>query len=579
MLNTRTAGKLGRLDAKHPVGLHWMVDLFRNPLPAAPRTLDHAKGVAGFAMYGNDQYGDCVAEGTVVSAPDAVRGYRAPYSGPVIQIEVLSGERLTVTPNHAVLTPRGFTRARFLQEGDDVISARGAERLGRPLRRSDLNEAPAPVEQVVAALGRSAAGSRETAQTRVVVKPVDFHGDARFMNGDVDVVGSDSFLERELDPALRKPYGEDQVGTAGELQRGLHRQGATGKRFRLGASASLRRVGSAGQRGALLGAHARVSKRDCPAHAPQWDSRFPQEASEACAADAGLSRQRDVTFASSVAVEERREVRCPVPPESRRSIGTDAAFVAGRVHPSGEGDATDPGLVRNLFERFPGLVQRNRIVKVELHWLDGHVYDLSTDSRWYTSNGIITHNCTFAGAVNLRAADAHLLAETEVWPCAQDVIDAYLAYTHGQDAGAVESDLLEYWRTQGILGNTIVGHAPLHVGQHAELTSAMALFGGAYTGIKVPANAEAQFEAGETWHLTGSSEDDDYVGGHCVPLLGYTSLGPLCVTWGAVQHMTWAWWDHVADEAHAVITHEFVAAKPGVVNLPLLEADMKKLAA
>ena len=188
-------------------------------------------------------------------------------------------------------------------------------------------------------------------------------------------------------------------------------------------------------------------------------------------------------------------------------------------------------------------------------------------------------DCTVAGAVNLRAADAHVLAESETWPSAQQVIDAYLAYTHGADAGAIEADLLEYWRTNGILGSRIVGHAPLHVSLHAELKSAMALFGGVYTGIKVPDNAIAQFEAGETWHLTGAAADDEYVGGHCVPLLGYTSLGPLCVTWGAVQHMTWAWWDHVADEAHAVITHEFVAAKPGVVNLPLLEADLKKLAA
>ena len=186
-------------------------------------------------------------------------------------------------------------------------------------------------------------------------------------------------------------------------------------------------------------------------------------------------------------------------------------------------------------------------------------------------------DCTFAGMTNLRAADAHLLAETETWPSAQQVIDAYLAYTGGQDEGAVEADLLLAWRRQPILGATIAGYAPLHVSQHATLKSAMALFGGAYVGVQVPAPAMTQFRMGQPWHLTGTRADNDIEGGHCVPLLGYAAEGPLCVTWGHVQHISWKWWDRYADEAWAVLTHEFVAAKPGLVDVAAMQADIAKL--
>ena len=188
-------------------------------------------------------------------------------------------------------------------------------------------------------------------------------------------------------------------------------------------------------------------------------------------------------------------------------------------------------------------------------------------------------DCTFAGAVHLRMAAAAMVGEVDHWPTADQVVAAYLTYTHGQDVGAVETDLLAYWRTTGILANRIWGSAPVHVTEHAEVKSAIALFGGLYAGIKVPANAAEQFEAHEPWHLTDTEADHEYVGGHCVPLLGYTAKGPLCVTWGAVQAMTWAWWNANADEGHAVLTGEFLTAKPGVVNVGALEADLNKLAA
>jgi hypothetical protein len=41
-------------------------------------------------------------------------------------------------------------------------------------------------------------------------------------------------------------------------------------------------------------------------------------------------------------------------------------------------------------------------------------------------------------------------------------------------------------------------------------------------------------------------------GGHYVYVPGYTPSGPVCVTWGRKQQITWAWLDKYCDEAYAI---------------------------
>jgi hypothetical protein len=41
-------------------------------------------------------------------------------------------------------------------------------------------------------------------------------------------------------------------------------------------------------------------------------------------------------------------------------------------------------------------------------------------------------------------------------------------------------------------------------------------------------------------------------GGDCIYVPGNTARGPVCVTWGRDQQMTWAWLDEYYDEAYAI---------------------------
>lgn len=84
-------------------------------------------GQQKWGMMLNDQLGDCLAEGTVVDSTMALSAYRAAYTGPMVTIKTASGKRLSVTPNHAVLTPCGFVRANTLKKGDNLVSTCGTQ--------------------------------------------------------------------------------------------------------------------------------------------------------------------------------------------------------------------------------------------------------------------------------------------------------------------------------------------------------------------------------------------------------------------------------------------------------------------
>ena len=89
---------------------------------------------------------------------------------------------------------------------------------------------------------------------------------------------------------------------------------------------------------------------------------------------------------------------------------------------------------------------------------------------------------------------------------------------------------------------------------------------------------EQQFADHQPWALTHTAADSDILGGHAVPIVGYNALGPIVVTWGALQQVTWAWWDRYASEAYAVITAEVKASGSlRGIDFAALDADLAAL--
>lgn len=144
---------------------------------------------------------NAVMEGTVITAAlGKVRAvYRAMWSGPVFEIRTAGGSRLTIGPNHPVLTSRGWMKASELAEGDQVI--RSTPQTVSVFGHSDLDQVEARVEDVFDAV--RSVGS----YSRVIPSPDDLHGDGNFCHDEVEIVGADSDLG---------PQGEATVNGSSE---------------------------------------------------------------------------------------------------------------------------------------------------------------------------------------------------------------------------------------------------------------------------------------------------------------------------------------------------------------------------
>ena len=144
-------------------------------------------------------------------------------------------------------------------------------------------------------------------------------------------------------------------------------------------------------------------------------------------------------------------------------------------------------------------------------------------------------------------------------------------WNYHPDNGLNMLDSLNEWRQKGwVLGDgntyTIYAFAQLALQNAQELQYAVYLLGGAYIGIQVPQSAMDQFNAGQIWDVSG---DSTIVGGHCLYVEGFNETGPICITWGKRQPMTWNFYNTYCDEAYALVMNRdiFVSNNPCDVNL------------
>ncbi|HWJ33262.1 MAG TPA: hypothetical protein VNR59_13075 [Gaiellaceae bacterium] len=148
------------------------------------------------------------------------------------------------------------------------------------------------------------------------------------------------------------------------------------------------------------------------------------------------------------------------------------------------------------------------------------------------------------------------------------------------EEGAIELDVLVYWRKHGIGGHRIGAFARLPVHDHTVVRAAAWLFGGVYIGLQLPLTARDQ----EVWDWTGSLSGEALPGswgGHAVDVVSYDEAGLTIVTWGSLKRMTWSFWDRYCDEAYALLARDFLEAgrAPNGFDLPALQRDLRLVTA
>lgn len=153
-LDTRTTVICRALD-----GLVWTIpDL---------KPVGHAKVFPGPTAHWN-----CFVEETPVESAGAIQAsYRRRYSGTLVTIETHGGRRFTATPNHPILTRRGWVAVKDIQQGDELVAKRrsGSRTFGIVPHNDDV--------VTFAELHKATAKLPGMLAVEVPISRPDFHGD------------------------------------------------------------------------------------------------------------------------------------------------------------------------------------------------------------------------------------------------------------------------------------------------------------------------------------------------------------------------------------------------------------------
>lgn len=138
-----------------------------------------------------------------------------------------------------------------------------------------------------------------------------------------------------------------------------------------------------------------------------------------------------------------------------------------------------------------------------------------------------------------------------------DVLKEYKEETGGPDSGLVVLESLSDWRHNGWkVGKKtylVQAYAEIDRSKRDEVKRAIFADVGIGIGVLLPLDAQKQMGAGQKWDVTtGPGAKIGSWGGHYVYVSGYTAVGPVCITWGRKQQMTWAWFNKYCDEAYAI---------------------------
>ncbi len=137
-----------------------------------------------------------------------------------------------------------------------------------------------------------------------------------------------------------------------------------------------------------------------------------------------------------------------------------------------------------------------------------------------------------------------------------DVLHEYFNETGGADSGLVVLDSLNEWRSKGWLAAKrrykIKAFAQIAQSKRTEVKRAVFMDIGLGLGLTLPDAALPQFYAGKPWAVVrGKAGQPNPSNGHYVYVPGYTTIGPVCVTRGRKQQMSWAFLAKYCDEAYA----------------------------
>ena len=321
---------------------------------------------------------ECLVPESLVDTAVVRAASRRPYAGDIADVVTRGGRKLSATPNHPVLTKRGWVGAGFLNPGDELICYRGQQDLGAVGDSYEVH-GPAAISEVFEALKVGGTHYR-TATTHA-----DFHGDG--MESEVNVLRAYGLLRVGRFASLDKPLLDDLLAPA-------HMVGARFCRCQH-----------------LLG----VNKAECLCERPLPDAGFGQrpedfpgleseglgDVSGGLAALVAFDRVYGLGGAKLTAV---MDADSPTAVAGLQGLGMAARHAGPRDCTLDPFD-TAPDLLGHLPAAHASEIEFDSVISVGLRSWSGHVYNLETAYGYFTVQGIYTGN----------TQDAAVAGQAEVW--------------------------------------------------------------------------------------------------------------------------------------------------------------------
>ncbi len=326
---------------------------------------------------------NCVLGDTFVSGSTPSTVYRRKYSGEIIILRTASGKELSVTPNHPILTDKGWIAAGLLAKGDNVISRSNFNGVSRTSPDPHQNEAR--IEDIFNSFAQSGDVMRLPASAGY------FHGD--ISNGEVDTVFPQSFLRNGCKPSFVKQKIKIAFGRTPKFLSFLTPNSSMNEILFCSDHPTNSIMSVLSKFGTSIRPHFFQSIVQCFRTAgSQLNAHFGKVSPNQTFGNSNLGGNFVFPEPGIIHGEQffwgnsrfSHQIGFPIS-RIRNAISLQAVL---------NGVKRAAIFVGDKLICFPREKQIENIVFIERKYLTStHVYNLETKNGWYYANGIITHNC------------------------------------------------------------------------------------------------------------------------------------------------------------------------------------------
>jgi len=188
-------------------------------------------------------------------------------------------------------------------------------------------------------------------------------------------------------------------------------------------------------------------------------------------------------------------------------------------------------------------------------------FDVDSQSPNLTDKNVFLNDtygdCVIAGRAHQTLRFENHEQKTVIPITDDDVKTEYFKESGGADSGLDMITSLNAWRKGWpAAGQTynIYAYAEVNPRNKNEIMATIYLLNGVYCGVCLPKSAQAQTGKDKVWDVDDSADGQPNTwGGHCIYLVAYNKVGPVCMTWGFRQQMTWEFLAKYSDQCFGVI--------------------------